>query len=332
MNDTGPTQELSAIDREAESWYERLDDPDLQDRVWKDFLKWQTSPANQEAFDATATRRELMLLAQQRASADFSPLFPRSPATTLALVAMVVGIHIAFIVAVLNIDVQPNPRVFFTTAEAAGWLLDDGSLLRAEPYTWVEVELDSERRSMRLRHGSAFFRVAPMAGRAFVVRTEPADVEARGTAFGVSIIGQAAKVTVMEGTVAVSPGAAKDTSAAVRFEPFNLQANEQARVWPARVERMASADVVKSLMWATTIQFDNRPAIEAAAQFARLSGIELEIDATEPASVAPVTGIFQLDDPVAFARAVANETQAAVHVFFRPELPHVVVQPAPHKQ
>lgn len=329
MNDTDPTQELSTIDREAESWYERLDDPDLQDRVWKDFLKWQATPANQEAFDATATRRELMLLAQQRARVDASPLYPRSLASTLASIALVVGIHIAVIVTVLNVDVQPGPRVLFTTNHAAGWPLDDGSFIRAEPYTWIEVDPDSDRRSMRLRHGNAFFQVARVSGRPFVVCTKRVDVEARGTVFGVSVLGQDANVAVMEGTVAVAPRAAEDSAAVAGFAPFELHANEQARVSRTRVERVASANVANTLLWATTIQFDNRPAIEAVAEFTRLTAVKLELDASQPASGAPVTGIFQLDDPVAFAREVANKTGASVRVdFFWPELPRIVVQPA----
>ncbi len=328
MNDMDPTRELSTLEREAEYWYDCLDDPDLRDKVWKDFLKWQAVPVNQEVFDATATRREIMFLARQRYSANYSAFHPRRLASTLALLAVVVGLHAAVVVTVLKFEAQPSPQVFITADDAAGWALNDGSFLRAEPNTCVEVELDSKRRSMRLRRGNAFFRVAPMAGRPFVVRTELADVEARGTAFGISVIDQAAKVAVIEGTVAVSPSAAEDTTAFVGFAPFELHANQQAHVSPASVDRVASADVIKTLMWATTIQFDNRPAIKAVLEFAQRSGITLELDAAAPESVAPVTGIFQFDDPVAFAQEVANQTRAAVHVFFRPELPRLVVQPA----
>lgn len=321
MNNQDLTDESTARQREAEFWYRRLDNPDLQDKDWRSFIRWQAIEANQEAFDAIAARREFMFHAHRRTVAN-SAAAPRHALLKLAAAA----IAICVIVAWMKYELQPEPLVFTTSDKAAGWLLEDGSFLRAEPNTSVEVEFDNKRRSTRLRYGNAFFRVAKAVDRPFLVHTELTVIEARGTAFGVCIVDQDAKVTVMEGTVAVSPPDAGDTRAVISFIPFELHENEQARLSPRNIEHVKSADVRLALTWATTIQFHNRPAVEAVTEFSERSGIKIQLQASAPTLASPVSGVFQFDDPVGFAREVANKTTSTVHVY-QPGLPTLAVKP-----
>lgn len=325
MNTQAHTDELNARQREADSWYLRLEDPELQDKEWRSFIKWQSIPENQEAFDATAAQRELMFRVRQR-SVSTRPSEPLALSPKLVAIAAVICLHLGVIATVVWHELQPNPLVFVTGAKAAGWQLEDGSFLRAEPNTRVEVEFDKKRRSTRLRYGTAFFQVAKEVDRPFLVRMKLADIEVRGTAFGVSLGAQDAKVTVMRGTVAVSPNSAGDTSAAVDLTPFYLHQNEQAHVSRTSIKRLRSTDVAQALTWATTIQFDNRPALEAVTEFSERSGIKITFDASSPALASPVSGVFQFDAPVEFAQQVANKSGSTVLVY-RPGMPTIRVKP-----
>ncbi|WP_157995085.1 FecR family protein [Peristeroidobacter soli] len=317
MNHPDFIDEPSSRQRAAEFWYGRLDAPDLQDQEWQSFIDWQSNPENQEAFDAAATEHERMFMVRQR-SASHREEAPRALPLKLAAVALAICLHLGVIVTTIRYENRPDTMVFVTADKAAGWPLEDGSYLRAEPNTRVEVEFDRRQRSMRLRYGNAFFQVARAPGRPFFVHTQLAVVEARGTAFGVALDDRDAKVTVEEGTVAVSPAAG--------FAPFYLHPNEQAQVSSNSIERVRLGKDTPALRWATTIQFDRRPAIEAVADFSARSGIKIALDGSSPALASPVSGVFQFKSPVEFAQHVANKTGSPVLVY-RPGLATIRVWP-----
>lgn len=327
MNDQHPTQALNATQREAEFWYRRLQEPGLRDKEWLSFLAWQTNPKNQEAFDATATRHECMFRARQRSDANIATYQLLRLSWKRAPLSVLMCLLVAGTLALMRHVLQPDPEVLATGEQDAGWLLEDGSYLQAKAHTRIEMEFDAQRRSMHLRRGMAFFRVAPIAGRPFVVHTSMADIEARGTAFAVSTTERDAEVTVMEGTVSVIPPTNERGTAIGAFAAFNLHASEQVRVSPASVYRMESANAMQSLMWGTTVQFENRSAIDAVNEFTRRSGIEIAFKEPLPEFTAPVSGIFQFDDPIAFAQNVVNKTGIPLQVS-RPGVPPMTVQPA----
>lgn len=324
MNDQEPTQEPNALLRDAESWYVRVEDLNLSDRDWLDFLQWQSLPANQEAFDAVAARKECMFHAQL-ALAEDAALRAKVVSQRWAA-AFVICVSVVGALFLLNRDSSPQAQIFATGDTAAGWQLEDGSLLRAGPNTRVEITFGDKSRSTRLVHGNAFFRVARIANRPFIVRTSIADVEARGTAFGISTTDRDAEVTVMEGTVAVTPRSAEGAPRIDAHAPFNLQAREQVRVSQTNIERAESADVMQSLAWAMNIQFADQPSIDAVIEFTQRSGIKVELNTASPTRTAPVSGIFQLDDPTAFAQYVANKTWTTVYVH-RSGMPPTAVKP-----
>jgi transmembrane sensor len=318
MNDQELIDALSARQRdaEAEAWYRRLGAADLQDKEWRCFIKWQSIPANQEAFDAVADRRELMLDAHRRSGSNRSAT-PHRLWRGLAAVVVVVCIHVTIVTIVTRYESPAEPRVLISTGESARWLLEDGSYIRAEPNTRVDVRFDEKHRSTRLRYGNAFFRVAKAPERPFVVSTGQAVVTAKGTAFEISLLGQDAMVNVTEGTVLVSPNPEQDPPAGVHFAAFELHNNQQARISPTSAARERS-QLKKGTM---TIQFHARPASEAMREFSERSGIQIRAVATSPALASPVSGIFEFDDPIKFARTVADEISSTVLVSSQDSVP-----------
>lgn len=85
-------------------------------------------------------------------------------------------------------------------------VLADGSLVRLNTGTTVEVAMRAGERSVHILEGEALFEVAPDARRPFVVHAEGAVVQAPGTHFNLRIRSQLVELTVTRGTVAVRDG------------------------------------------------------------------------------------------------------------------------------
>jgi transmembrane sensor len=65
--------------------------------------------------------------------------------------------------------------------------LPDGSVVRMNVETDLRIDYGSDRRHIQLLSGEAIFKVAPDAGRPFIVSTPSATVRALGTQFNVSL-------------------------------------------------------------------------------------------------------------------------------------------------
>lgn len=79
--------------------------------------------------------------------------------------------------------------------------LDDGSTLQLNASSAVAYNYDSQRRTIRLLKGQAFFQVAKDSERPFVVEAGNAQITALGTAFDVRLGTEDTDVTVTESTV-----------------------------------------------------------------------------------------------------------------------------------
>ncbi len=81
--------------------------------------------------------------------------------------------------------------------------LEDGSRVQLNAQSAIALDFTSERRTVRLLRGQAFFQVAPDANRPFSVSTEDALVTALGTAFDVRQSATDTRVAVTEHSVMV---------------------------------------------------------------------------------------------------------------------------------
>lgn len=214
------------------------------------------------------------------------------------------GAIAAGLVGALTIGVQLQARRHVTgRGEVRVVPLEDGSVVTLNTDSKVEVAYSDERRNVRLIEGEALFDVAKDPARPFVVAAGDSEVRAVGTSFTVRRLRDApVQVLVREGVVEVRRRA---TAAA----PVRAVANTRL------VARAASADMVavavpatevgRELAWREgRIAFEGETLAEAAEEFARYSDTRIRID--DPAIAREqIAGLFQANDPVGFAQAVA---------------------------
>lgn len=190
--------------------------------------------------------------------------------------------------------------------------LDDGSVLRLNTATQVDVNISSERRRVQLLEGEALFDVAKDPTRPFVVEAAGTLVRAVGTSFTVRLLpGGQVKVLVREGVVEVS---GRDVSAA---EPIRLAANNRFQSGGSEVSSVkviSDTELADDLAWQSgMISLDGISLSEAVREFSRYSDTHIVIDDPAIAELT-VSGRFAAADPIGFAKAVATSMNLRVTV------------------
>ena len=191
------------------------------------------------------------------------------------------------------------------TAEQRRVLLADGTVVLLAPETAIDIDYGEGGRRVRLLKGRAYFEVADDR-RSFAVQAREVEARDIGTAFDVGLDARGVDVAVREGIVDVS--AARVPSAIAE----RLEAGDWVRVTATgRVERgHLPADQVASWMQGQLV-VKNRPVGEV-------------VDALRPyfdglvvlrgAALAdqPLTGVYNLADPIEALRAVARAQGASL--------------------
>jgi transmembrane sensor len=192
------------------------------------------------------------------------------------------------------------------TAEQRRVQLADGTVVLLAPESAIDVAYGEAARRVRLLKGRAYFEVAADR-RPFAVQAREVEARDIGTAFDVGLDARGVDVAVREGIVDVS---AARVAAAVAER---LLAGDWVRVtMTGRIERgRLPADQVASWMQGQLV-VKNRPVGEV-------------VDALRPyfdglvvlrgAALAdePLTGVYNLSDPVEALRAVARAQGASMH-------------------
>lgn len=192
------------------------------------------------------------------------------------------------------------------TAETRIIRLPDDSAITLAPESAVAVAYTPDKRRIRLLAGAAFFEVAPNAERPFEVAAKTLDVTVLGTRFGVRRSDDGADIAVEHGTVRVGHPSTVPPVAET------LTAGEAIRVsWAGRAERRA-------------IPTDQIAAWRREELIARDAPLGRVVDQLRPyyagrivitdgaLAARPVTGVYDLDDPVSALRAIARAQNAAV--------------------
>ena len=191
---------------------------------------------------------------------------------------------------------QQQPVFHQSFASARGEQLDvhlpDGSVMKLDTATRVEVTLYRQRREVRLPEGQVNFYVRADKARPFNVLTDSLRVTVVGTHFAVrnthaGLGGEA--VTVEEGRVRVAPlHAAAGSAGAVELTAGeSVQANREGALGTVDT-RLAHG----ALLWREgRINFDNTPLAQAVAEFERYGDTRLLIKDAEVAAMR-VNGSF----------------------------------------
>lgn len=183
------------------------------------------------------------------------------------------------------------------TGEQRQVALADGSSLRLNTASAVDVLFDAELRLVRLRAGEIAVHAVAEAGahpRPFVVRTRQGDVEAQASRFCVRQDGDACRVSVQEGRVSLRSGGAV----------VALAAGEQALLTADSPPRAEPADP-HAADWARGVLHANAWRLDAFA--AELGRYRAGILRCDPAVAGlRISGAFQLQDTDAVLAALPS--------------------------
>jgi transmembrane sensor len=240
--------------------------------------------------------------------ADFSaPADPAAPSRRRLLAAGGGAIAAGLLAAVtVGVNLRGRGRAYSTQrGEMKVVSLSDGSVISLNTASKVAVSFTRDRREVRLLDGEALFDVAKDRSRPFLVEAGDVQVRAVGTSFTVRhMAGAPVQVLVREGVVEVRR---HDAVASVR--PVRAAANTEVVAASARqpiaASPLAPSELSRQLAWREgRVAFEGASLREAANEFARYSDVRIVID--DPAIAGEeITGLYQANDPVGFARAVA---------------------------
>lgn len=183
----------------------------------------------------------------------------------VALLAVTVGGLYRFDMLTLNKRVLSAEHM---TNESA--TLPDGSLLTLAPHTDVAVDFSGAVRSLDLAQGEAYFKVKPDKLKPFIVQTAGFKVTAVGTAFSVKSESQIIEVTVEEGVVEASNGAAKWRVGAGYRISYDVT---------GQAARIASVDAARELAWREgRLEYFMEPLGHVVADANRYSNKKIRIE------------------------------------------------------
>ncbi len=169
--------------------------------------------------------------------------------------------------------------------------LPDGSVLQLNTRSVLQVAYTRETRAIHLLRGEAFFTVASMPERPFVVWVGNSSVTAVGTAFAVRREDtKVFEVTVTEGRVRIDPAPSTEVKNVIsnpviatsgqlaRVEPVIATAGQQTRITPDSVATADQVHIDKKLAWRDgMLSFANDPLEDVIAEVARYSPVEIVI-------------------------------------------------------
>ncbi|MGC4097126.1 MAG: FecR family protein [Nitrospira sp.] len=182
--------------------------------------------------------------------------------------------------------------------------LEDGSIVHLNTNTAISVELSDRRRFIRLRKGEATFTVAPDHSRPFVVESAGGVTRAVGTVFNVHRQDDDVTVTVLEGTVTVSPRGPSNTSDRHTMLPA-VTVGEQVRYsHNTGISPVTSADLIQVTGWQRgQLVFDLKPLGEVIEDVDRYWNGKI-IVLTPNLRQHRISGVFKTGDPAAVVHAL----------------------------
>ena len=290
----------------AADWLARLNRRTVSTGELEEFYAWRRDPANAAAYAETErTWRVARALGGDADIADaLRDVLMRPAAPTgwwrgwrvqlsAACVALLALIMIGWGVT--------RPQVLETAiGEQRFTQLADGSRVRLDTHSRVEVRLHRAERDITLTAGQAFFDVAKDPSRPFLVTANGSTVRAVGTRFGVRMDGDTVAVVLADGSVRVAGASAGNTM---------LRPGEAVTLIGGKVGAPAPADVEALTSWTTgRLVFRDTPLVSAVAEMNRYGRAPIEL-ATKRAAALRVNGVFDsgnIDAFVAAASAVSG--------------------------
>jgi len=292
---------------EASAWFARLKRRQVSLSDIEAFRVWREAPGNRAAYDRVdsawrdagaladdATTRQAVKDALRRGAARRSHRVRRKAWLAGATLASAV---VTLLVAGAALYTAAHPSYATAVGEQRLVRLADGSTVRLDTDTRIEVALSGTSRRVRLEHGQAFFDVAHDPARPFVVSAGPITVRAVGTRFDVRDDGPEPQVTLVQGVVEVSRNGA-------RPQTWTLRPGQQLVAAVAAAPR--PVDVAAVTSWTSgRVVFENIPLSAAVEEINRYAQRKVVLRAPGVAAT-PVSGSFETGDTAAFVAAESD--------------------------
>jgi transmembrane sensor len=192
-----------------------------------------------------------------------------------------------------------------STAELRSLTLEDGTAVSLGPRTALDIAYSGQERRLRLREGEAFFVVAP-GNRPFVVETSGLEARDIGTAFDVRTDSEATVIAVQEGLVEVLPRGAGQPAEQVHPGSSLRIGRDGTR----HREQIAATQIAA---WRQRQLVVESQSVEAVVSSIRPYFPGTIVVRGERFARQPLTGVYNLADPVAALRAVAAAQGAGFH-------------------
>jgi len=287
---------------EAADWCARLNSRTVSTGELEEFYRWRRAPANAAAYAETErTWRAARALGADGDIADaLGEVLVRQVAPhswwrgwrfqlSAACVALLAVIAVGW--------GMTRPQIIATaTGEQRLVQLADGSRVRLDTHSRVEVRLHRSQRDITLTAGQAFFEVAKDSSRPFLVTANGSTVRAVGTRFGVRMDGDAVAVVLADGRVRVA-GATAGSAMLRPGEAVTLVGGKVGAPGPADIEALTS--------WTTgRLIFRDTPLVAAVAEMNRYGRVPIVL-ATARADALRVNGVFDSGNTEAFVAAAS---------------------------
>jgi len=249
---------------------------------------------------------------------DCDAFAPPSRASRRWLTVASLGVAAAIATMVWSGRTGSTPATWHYATAESGFehaTLVDGSRVKLNANTSVDIEFTARERRVHLSRGEAHFEVAKDSVRPFVVRANRVSVSAVGTAFNVRLATAGVEVLVTEGKVRVEPAQASGTTRASEGaapEIPLLTAGHKVVVPAAiltespEIAAISPEEMHRALAWHTrVVEFRKTPLKEIVAEFNRLNLQQIVI-ADADLETLRVGGSFRTDQPEAFVRLLEN--------------------------
>lgn len=308
---------------EAGVWIAKLHGDSRGRALENGFRRWLLAhPDNARAFElATAVWDEAE---QLRQVAPFRPVArverrsvwrPLAASLACAMLLVIVGVIWFQYAGVISTQVGEQRQL----------VLQDGTRVFLNTDTAIKVKYDQRVRRVELRRGEALFNVAKQSNWPFIVVAGDRQVKALGTQFVVRRDPQRVAVTLVEGSVAVSPVRPAmaelmqpmiQPPAPIEQTPTMTADRNTGEVTLAPGQRLTfsagaptrldTPAVEKTTAWRRgQVILDDTPLRAAAAEMNRYSESKLVVEQPEAAELL-INGLFQAGDSSRFANAVAE--------------------------
>jgi transmembrane sensor len=287
--------------REAADWCARLNSRTVSTLELEQFYRWRREPDNAAAYAATERGwRAARGLGADRDIAEAVGEILARPAPRPWWQGWRGGLGLAFaavLAGAFGIYFLSRPLVLETgVGEQRLVSLADGSRVRLDTHSRVEVRLYQGERDVKLTGGQAFFEVAKDPYRPFIVTAQGSAVRALGTRFGVRSEGNQVSVVLAEGSVKVA-GARDGTTL--------LHPGEAVTLVAGRVGAPGAADLAALTSWTTgRLVFRDTALADAVTEMNRYARKQIVLDSARAASVR-VNGVFDSGDSDGFVTAVS---------------------------